>query len=235
MSPTGAEPGTEPGTEPGVPRLYSYWRSTAAWRVRIALNLKGVAWESAPVHLLREGGEQRAPAFLALNPQGLVPALEIDGHVLTQSLAMIEYLDETRPQPPLLPSDPPGRARVRSLAQLVSADIHPLNNLRVLQQLRDRFGLDEAQRDAWYRHWVGEGLGALEARLAREPGTGRFCHGDTPGLADCCLVPQLYNARRYGCPLGEFPTILAIEAACLELDAFKAAAPDAQPDATPAA
>jgi maleylacetoacetate isomerase len=231
MSPTGAEP----GAERGVPRLYGYWRSTAAWRVRIALNLKGLAWESAPVHLLRDGGEQRAPAFLALNPQGLVPALEIDGHVLTQSLAMIEYLDETRPQPPLLPSDPAGRARVRSLAQLVSADIHPLNNLRVLQQLRDRFGLDETQRDAWYRHWVGEGLGALEARLAREPGTGRFCHGDTPGLADCCLVPQLYNARRYGCPLGDIPFILAIEAACLELDAFKAAAPDVQPDAAPAA
>jgi maleylacetoacetate isomerase len=164
-----------------------------------------------------------------------VPALDIDGRVLTQSLAIIEYLDETRPQPPLLPSDPGGRARARSLAQLVAADIHPLNNLRVLQQLRDRFSLDEAQRDAWYRHWVGEGLGALEARLAGEPGTGRFCHGDTPGLADCCLVPQLYNARRYGCPLGEFPAILAIEAACLELDAFKAAAPDAQPDATPAA
>jgi len=235
MSPTGTEPGIAPGPEPGIPRLHGYWRSTAAWRVRIALNLKGLAWESAPVHLLRDGGEQRAPAFLALNPQALVPALEIDGRVLTQSLAIIEYLDETRPQPPLLPSGPVGRARVRSLAQLVAADIHPLNNLRVLQQLRDRFGLDEAQRDAWYRHWVGEGLGALEARLAGESGTGRFCHGDTPGLADCCLVPQLYNARRYGCPLGEFPAIRAIEAACIELDAFKAAAPDAQPDAVPAA
>jgi maleylacetoacetate isomerase len=235
MSPTGADLGVAPSPAPGVPRLYGYWRSTAAWRVRIALNLKGLAWESVPVHLLRDGGEQRTPAFLALNPQGLVPALDIDGRVLTQSLAIIEYLDETRPQPPLLPSDPGGRARARSLAQLVAADIHPLNNLRVLQQLRDRFSLDEAQRDAWYRHWVGEGLGALEARLAGEPGSGRFCHGDTPGLADCCLVPQLYNARRYGCPLGEFPAILAIEAACLELDAFKAAAPDVQPDATPAA
>lgn len=212
-------------------KLYGYWRSTAAWRVRIALNLKSLAWESVPVHLLRDGGEQRLPAFLALNPQGLVPALEIDGQLLTQSLAIIEYLDETRPAPPLLPADAAGRARVRSLAQLIAADIHPLNNLRVLQQLRDRFGLTDAQRDAWYRHWVEEGLRALEARLAREPATGRFCHGDSPGLADCCLVPQLYNARRYGCELGGLPTVLAIETACRELDAFRAAEADTQGDA----
>lgn len=211
--------------------LHGYWRSTAAWRVRIALNLKGLEWRSAPVHLLRDGGEQRAPAFRALNPQGLVPALEIDGQVLTQSLAIIEYLDETRPRPPLLPADAPGRARVRSLAQLVAADIHPLNNLRVLQWLERRCGLDEGQRRDWYRHWVAEGLSALEARLVREPGTGRFCHRDAPGLADCCLVPQLYNARRYDIELAPFPTVLRIEAACLALDSFKAAAAAAQADA----
>jgi maleylacetoacetate isomerase len=216
-------------------KLFGYWRSTAAWRVRIALNLKGLDWESAPIHLVRDGGEQRTPAFLARNPQGLVPALEADGLVLTQSLAIIEYLEETHPAPALLPADPGGRARVRSLAQLVACDLHPLNNLRVLQLLRERFGLDERQRDDWIRHWMQEGLGALETRLAREPGTGRFCHGDVPGLADCCLVPQLYNARRYDCELDGFPTLLRIEAACGALEAFRRAAPDRQPDAQPAA
>ncbi len=215
----------------GRVRLHGYWRSSAAWRVRIALNLKGLAWESVPVHLVRAGGEQRQASFLQLNPQGLVPALEIDGLVLSQSLATIEYLEETRPAPPLLPTDAAGRARVRSLAQLVACDIHPLNNLRVLQYLGDRLGVDASSRDAWYRHWIGAGLRALEQRLAREPATGRFCHGDAPGLADCCLVPQLYNARRYGCALDEFPVIRAIEAACSEMDAFRAAAADAQPDA----
>ena len=214
-------------------KLYGYWRSSAAWRVRIALNLKGLAWESVPVHLLRDGGEQRAPAFRALNPQGLVPALQADGQLLTQSLAIIEYLDETRPRPPLLPADAAGRARVRSLAQLVAADIHPLNNLRVLQWLESDGGLDAPLREAWYRHWVVEGLGALEARLVREAATGRFCHGDSPGLADCCLVPQLYNARRYSVALEPFPTLLRIEAACMSLDAFKAATPESQPDAAP--
>jgi maleylacetoacetate isomerase len=212
-------------------KLYGYWRSSAAWRVRIALNLKGLAWQSAPVHLVRGGGEQHAPAFRALNPQGLVPALEIDGRVLTQSLAIIEYLDETRPDPPLLPADAPGRARVRSLAQLVAADIHPLNNLRVLQWLERRCGLDEAQREDWYRHWVEVGLGALEARLAGESATGRFCHGDAPGLADCCVVPQLYNARRYNVSLEPFPTVLRIEAACMALGAFREAAAESQADA----
>lgn len=223
------------GAEAGPPRLHGYWRSSAAWRVRIALHLKGLAWEPVPVHLVRDGGEQRMPAFRRLNPQGLVPALEIDGLVLTQSLAIIEYLDETRPTPPLLPAEPAARARVRSLAQLVASEIHPLNNLRVLQFLRDRLGVDESRRDAWYRHWVSDGLRALETRLAREPETGRYCHGDAPGLADCCLVPQLYNARRYGCDLDEFPVLLAIEAACRELDAFRQAAADAQADAQPGA
>ncbi len=221
MSPTSAEPVA----------LYGYWRSTAAWRVRIALNLKGVAWSGRPVHLLRDGGEQRRPEYLRLNPQGLVPALAIDGQLLVQSLAIIEYLEETRPQPALLPADAAGRARVRGLAQLVAADLHPLNNLRVLQYLGAEMGAGEAQREAWYRHWVRVGLDALETRLARDPATGRFCHGDAPGLADCCLVPQLYNARRYDCPLDACPTLLRIEAACNELDAFQAAVPERQPDA----
>ena len=224
MSPTGAEAVT----------LYGYWRSTAAWRVRIALNLKGVAWTSRHVHLLRDGGEQRRPEFLRLNPQGLVPALAIDGQLLTQSLAIIEYLEETRATPALLPADAAGRARVRSLAQLVAGDLHPLNNLRVLHYLDKQLGAGETQRQAWYRHWVRVGLDALETRLAREPQTGRFCHGDAPGLADCCLVPQLYNARRYDCPLEACPTLLRIEAACGELDAFQAAVPERQPDAPPA-
>ena len=212
-------------------RLYGYWRSSAAWRVRIALNLKGLPWESVPVHLVRGGGEQRQAAFLQLNPQGLVPVLEDGNAVLTQSLAIIEYLEETHPDVPLLPAEPAARARVRSLAQLVACEIHPLNNLRVLQHLRDPLGLDEAQREAWYRHWVSEGLAALEVRLARERNGDRFCHGDAPGLADCCLVPQLYNARRYGCDLDAYPALLRIEAACNALDAFKSAAADAQPDA----
>lgn len=212
-------------------KLHGYWRSSAAWRVRIALGLKGLHFESVPVHLLRDGGEQRQPAFLGLNPQGLVPALEDQGRVLSQSLAIIEYLEETHPAPPLLPPDPASRARVRSLAQVVACDIHPLNNLRVLEYLRDDLGQDDATRTAWVRHWVTAGLSALETRLANEAGTGRFCHGDAPGLADCCLVPQLYNARRFECPLDAFPTLLRVEAACTALEAFRNAAPELQPDA----
>jgi maleylacetoacetate isomerase/maleylpyruvate isomerase len=212
-------------------RLYTYWRSSAAWRVRIALNLKGLDWQSLPVHLSRDGGEQRQPGYLALNPQGFVPALEADGLLLTQSLAIIEYLEETRPEPPLLPGKAAARARVRSLALLVACDVHPLNNLRVLQYLARHAGFDETKQADWYRHWVIEGLRALEARLASEPETGRYCHGDTPGLADCFLVPQLYNARRFGCDLEPYPTVVRIDAACGELPVFRAAAAEAQPDA----
>jgi maleylacetoacetate isomerase len=212
-------------------RLYTYWRSSAAWRVRIALNLKGLDWHPLLVHLTRDGGEQRQPGYLALNPQGFVPALEADGLRLTQSMAIIEYLEETRPEPLLLPGEAAARARVRSLAQLVACDVHPLNNLRVLQYLARNAGFDETKQAEWYRHWVIEGLRALEARLASEPETGRYCHGDTPGLADCFLVPQLYNARRYGCDLEPYPTIIRIDAACNDLEAFRSAAAEAQPDA----
>jgi maleylacetoacetate isomerase len=212
-------------------RLFTYWRSTAAWRVRIALNLKGLSCQLVPVHLVRDGGEQHRADYLALNPQGLVPALEDGGQVFTQSLAIIEYLEESYPAPPLLPPGPAARARVRSLAQLVACDLHPLNNLRVLEYLRDAVGLEQAPREDWVRHWVARGLAALEVRLAREPDTGRFCHGDEPGIADCCLVPQLYNARRFDCPLEDYPTLLRVESACAALEAFCAAAPAAQPDA----
>lgn len=211
-------------------KLYSYFRSSAAYRVRIALNLKGLAYETVPVHLLRNGGEHRQPAYTALNPQALVPALADDGHWLTQSLAVIEYLEETRGGPPLLPADPPGRARVRALAQLIACDTHPLNNLRVLRYLQDVLAADEAAKNAWYRHWVAESFNALEI-LLQSAGTGRFCHGDTPTLADCCLVPQVYNARRFGVDLTPYPAIVRIDAECAALPAFQAAAPEAQPDA----
>ena len=212
-------------------RLYTYWRSSSAYRVRIALNLKGLDWEPVPVHLVRGGGEQHAPAYRAVNPHGLVPVLEDGERRISESLAIIEYLEETRPEPPLLPADADGRGRVRALALSIACGIQPVNNLRVLKYLEEPLGLEPGQRDAWYRHWVEEGFGALEARLSSEPETGRFCHGDTPGLADCCLVPQVYNARRYGCDLEAFPTLLRIDAACAELEAFRAAAPERQPDA----
>jgi len=212
-------------------KLYTYFRSSAAYRVRIALNLKGIAYEAVPVHLLKEGGQQRKPDYLALNPAGLVPALEADGQVLSQSLAIIEYLDETRPAPALLPADALGRARVRAIAQAIACDIHPLNNLRVLRHLKHEFGISDAQKDAWYRHWCEVGLAAVEALLASDARTGRFCHGDAPGLADCCLVPQVFNARRVNCRLDALPTVMRITEACEALEAFRLAAPANQPDA----
>jgi maleylacetoacetate isomerase/maleylpyruvate isomerase len=211
--------------------LYGYWRSTAAYRVRIALELKGLAWENRPVHLLRDGGEQHGAAFRALNPQELVPALLDGERVFTQSLAIAEYLDETYPEPPLLPVDPRGRARVRALALTIACDIHPLGNLRVLQQLERQFGATEAQRAEWVRHWMAQGFAAIEALLADNVATGAFCHGDTPGLADICLVPQVYNALRWQLPLDSYPNVQRIHAACAALEAFRTTAPELQPDA----
>jgi len=211
-------------------KLYDYFRSSAAYRVRIALNLKGVSPERASVHLRR--GAQRAEDYLAMNPQGLVPALVTDtGDVLTQSLAIIEWLEESYPQPPLLPPEAAGRARVRALALAIACDIHPLNNLRVLNYLTGTLGATDAQKDGWYRYWCDVGLEALETQLAREASTGKFCHGDTPTMADICLVPQLANARRVDLDLTPYPTLLAIETACTALPAFAAAAPARQPDA----
>ncbi len=212
-------------------RLYSYWRSSAAYRVRIALGLKDLDYELLPVHLVRAGGEHLQPGFRALNPQGLVPVLEHDGVSITQSLAVIEYLEEVFPQKPLLPLEPAGRARVRSLAQIVACDIHPLDNLRVLKYLKGPLGVSEAQSRDWYQHWIVEGFDALERRLQTEGASGRFCHGDTPGLADACLVPQVYNARRFNIALNDYPRIAAIEADCSSLKAFHDAAPEQQPDA----
>lgn len=212
-------------------KLHTYYRSSASYRVRIALNLKGLAHDQAYVHLSKDGGGQFAPGFDALNPQHLLPVLEVDGLVLPQSLAIIEYLDETRPAVPLLPADAKGRARVRALSQAIAADIHPINNLRVLKYLSAELGVSADGKNAWYRHWVTLGLDALERQLANSPDTGAFCHGDTPGMADCCLVPQLYNARRFECDLEPYPTLLAIEARCAELAAFRDARPEVQPDA----
>lgn len=210
-------------------KMYGYFRSSAAYRLRIALNLKGLAPEQAFIHLRRQ--EQKAPDYLAVNPQGLVPALAVDGAVLTQSLAIIEYLDETRPEPPLLPKAPLDRAWVRSIALAVACDIHPLNNLRVLDRLRTQAGQDEASRQAWYAHWVSLGLGGLEAMLASDTRVGRFCFGDTPTLADICLVPQMANAARMNCPLDAYPTLSRITEAASALPAFQAAEPGRQPDA----
>lgn len=212
-------------------KLFSYFRSSAAYRVRIALNLKGLPYETVPVHLTRGGGEQLAPGYRKLNPQALVPVLQDDGHVFTQSLAIIEYLDEVHPQTPLLPRDPEARARVRAFALAVACDIHPLNNLRVLNFLTGPMGLTDEARQTWYRHWIAEGLSALEAMLAGDRDTGTFCHGDVPGLADCCLVPQLANAHRFKCDVSPYPTLLRIEKSCQALAAFQRAAPEQQPDA----
>jgi maleylacetoacetate isomerase/maleylpyruvate isomerase len=212
-------------------KLYTYFRSSAAYRVRIALNLKGLPYEAVPVHLVRDGGEQRKPAYLAVNPAGLVPALEDDGQVITQSLAIMEYVDETHPAAPLLPGDAFGRARVRAIAQSIACDIHPVNNLRVLRYLKQEVGVSDDAKDAWYRHWVETGLAAVEALLANDPRTGRYCHGDTPGLADCCLVPQVFNALRFKCRTDRLPTVMRVAEQCEALDAFRRAAPGNQADA----
>jgi maleylacetoacetate isomerase len=209
-------------------RLYTYFRSSAAFRVRIALNLKGLPYEPRFVHLRK--GEHQDPGYRSINPQALLPALELDdGTRLSQSLAIIEYLEETHPRPPLLPADALGRARVRSLSQLVASEIHPLNNLRALEHLRRHLGQSEEQVVAWYRHWIADGLAKLEAELARAPG--RFSHGDSPGMADCCLVPQVFNARRYEFDPKPYPNLMRVFDACMKLDAFERAQPSKQPDA----
>ena len=211
-------------------KLYSYFRSSAAFRVRIGLNLKGLAYDIVPVHLAR--GEQRLPEHLQRSPQGLIPVLE-DGELsLHQSLAILEYLDETHPQPPLLPSDAAGRARVRALALAIACDIHPLNNLRVLNRLQGEFGADEAARQRWYQHWVNTGLLAWQEQWRRWPAPpGPYAHGHAPGLADCCLIPQIYNAQRFNCDLQAIPDLMRMFDACMELPAFAAAHPAQQPDA----
>ena len=209
-------------------KLYGYARSSAAFRVRIALNLKGLNYEDGFVDLRR--AEQTAADFLALNPQGLVPVL-VDGDVvLTQSPAILEYLDEKWPEPPLLPAEPAERARVRALALVVACEMHPLNNLQVLNYLTDDLGLDQADRLKWYRHWIATGLLALEALTADHPATATFCHGEHPTIADICLVPQIFNAKRFDCPLDPYPTLTRISDTCLALPAFDQAQPSKQPD-----
>nr|WP_315259226.1 maleylacetoacetate isomerase [uncultured Duganella sp.] len=212
-------------------KLYTYFRSSAAYRVRIALNLKGIAYEAVPVHLLRNGGEQLSAAYRAINPAALLPALADDGNLIGQSLAIIEYLEETQPQTPVLPATPGERARVRALALTVAADTHPLGNLRVLKHLTGQLGLTEDVKLGWQQHWLRTGLAALESLLADDPRTGRYCHGDRPSLADCCLVPQVFSAQRFGVDLAPYPTIARIHAACNELPAFQQAHPSRQPDA----
>jgi maleylacetoacetate isomerase len=209
-------------------KLYGYFRSSAAFRVRIALNLKGLAYEQAFIHLRKD--EQRAPGYLAKSPQGLVPALEDDGQTFLQSLAIIEYLDETHPEPPLLPGHPADRARVRALAEIVACDIHPINNLRVLRYLAKPLGHDEAAVKDWYNHWIRLGFEALEQILAGDGMAGEFCHGDQPTVADICLVPQVANAARYKLDMSPYPTIARINAHCLRQDAFRKALPENQPD-----
>jgi maleylacetoacetate isomerase len=209
-------------------KLYGYFRSSAAFRVRIALNLKKLDYDNAFIHLRR--GDQGQPEFLGLNPQGLVPALEVDGERLIQSLPIIEYLDERHPEPPFLPGDAAGRARVRALAAIVACDIHPLNNLRVLRYLHRPLGHDEGAVGTWYNHWIDAGFRAFEGLLAGDGRTGAFCHGEQPGLADIALVPQVVNAERYRLDLAPYPTIARIFQNCMQLDAFAAAHPERQPD-----
>ena len=210
-------------------KLYSYFRSSAAYRVRIALNLKGIAYETASVHLVKEGGHNRRPEFRAINPQMRVPALVTPaGDVLIQSLAIIDYLDETHPEPPLLPKDPIARAKVRALAEIVACDIHPLNNTSPLRYLKHTMGQEQSAIDAWYHHWVTEGFEAIEALI---DGGGPYACGKAVTLADICLVPQVANARRLKVPLDRFPKIIVADEACLALPAFDRARPENQPDA----
>lgn len=212
-------------------KLYSYFRSSASFRVRIALELKGLSYEYVPVHLLKEGGQQLKPEYRALNVDGLVPTLQDDDRALIQSMAIVEYLDETHPEPPLLPGNAPDRAYVRGLAQEIACEIHPLNNLRVLKYLKHTLGVTDEAKDAWYRHWIELGFASLQANLAGGGRMGRFCFGDAPTLADICLVPQVFNAQRFNIDVTRYPDIARIFDACMALPAFQKAAPAAQPDA----
>jgi maleylpyruvate isomerase len=212
-------------------KLYSYFRSSAAYRVRIALNLKGLSYDYAPVHLLRDGGQQLKPEYRELNPDGIVPTF-IDGdNVLTQSLAIIEYLEETHPEPALLPGSPLDRAFVRSVALQIACEIHPVDNLRVLKYLKHKLQIGEEAKDTWYRHWLESGFESLEKRLANDPRVGKLCFGDTPTVADLCLVPQVFNARRFNIDMSRYPTIERIVDHAAQIDAFVRAAPGQQPDA----
>ena len=212
-------------------KLYTFFRSSASYRVRIALNLKGISCEQAPIHLRRGGGEHLTAAYRAINPQALVPALEDNGRILTQSLAIIEYLDEKYANPPLLPKDPAVKAVVRSMALVIACEVHPIQNLRVLNYVKATYNQTDAQVNQWAQHWIDLGLGALQEMIVAQTKRGKFCFGDTPTLADVCLIPQLGNARRYGCDLAKYPTILEIEKHCNALPAFANAAPEKQPDA----
>ena len=209
-------------------KLHNYFRSSASYRVRIALNLKGMAYDYIPVHIAR--GEHKTGAFASLSADRLVPLLEDEGERFSQSMAIIEYLDEIQPEPPLLPADPVGRAHVRALAQSIACEIHPINNLRVLKYLVSELKLDDAAKNAWYRHWVREGLLAFERQLAQYP-AGIYCWGNTPTMADCCLVPQIFNAQRFDCDLSGLPRTIAAYEACQRLDAFQRAQPSQCPDA----
>jgi maleylpyruvate isomerase len=212
-------------------KLYTFFRSSASYRVRIALNLKGLDYEQAPIHLRRGGGEQLKPAYKAINPQALVPALEDKRQTFSQSLAIIEYLEERYPKPPLLPSDAAERAVVRSMALLIACEVHPIQNLRVLNHLKSDHKQSEDDTIRWARHWINLGLSALEQMIISVTEPGDFCFGKTPTMADICLVPQLGNARRFGVDLSAYPKLLAIESACISLPAFADAAPEHQPDA----
>lgn len=211
--------------------LYGYWRSSASYRVRIILNLKALPYRHRNVHLARNGGEQHTAQFLERNPHALVPVLEMDGRCLTQSLAIMEYLEEVYPERRILPDDPFDRAWVRAVAQAIACEIHPLNNLRVLKYLTEDLGVADEARLGWYRHWIALGFTGLEAQVAALPGD--FSLGDAPGLLEACLVPQVYNARRFDCDLGAYPRLTALDARCQSLEAFQAAAPERQPDAPP--